>query len=99
MSKENKTWTDVGILILLLPWLFILKGVCVSYFWNWFVAEPFKIFEIGIFHAIGLSMLYSTLNFKNSKDDEVDEPIEKMLMGIILYLAFLLIGWVVHLFM
>ena len=82
-----------------MTWLFILKGVCVSYFWKWFVAEPFKIFEIGIFHAIGLSILYAVMTLKNSKDDEMDEPIQKMMTGIVLYLVFLLIGWVIHLFM
>lgn len=60
---------DQGCLWPLIGWIatLLLKSVMLLYFWKWFVAEPFQLFEISFAHSIGLWSLISLLRYRHSE--------------------------------
>jgi hypothetical protein len=79
---------------------FLFRGIVLSVGWGWFVAEPFALPEINIWHAAGLSCLIGSLTtgagirkFQLSKD-VLDPKADRMAI------AELLLGpWFVLLFL
>jgi hypothetical protein len=74
--------------------LSIARGFVLSYLWQWFVV-PFGLPNIGVAHAIGISLIVSFLTYEGAKTDNKDvaEAISGPVIQLVVVFAF---GWLVH---
>jgi hypothetical protein len=76
----------------------ILRGWVLSILWSWFIALQFKVQEIQVAHAIGLSLIVSYLT--RTPSSSIDFKDIKTYVGIVsLPLVILGMGWIVYKFM
>jgi uncharacterized membrane protein len=74
----------------------IFRGIVLSVLWKWFIV-PLGVIEIGIFHAIGFSLLVTYLVFQMpSREISWGETI---ITSFVISLVVLLFGFIFHLFM
>jgi len=75
----------------------LINGFVLKYLWGWFMV-PLGIVQIGIAHAIGITVIVGYLTQRDSKVN-MDGFIERLVSVAIASLLILLIGYIVHSFM
>lgn len=79
----------------------IIRGFVISKCWQWFIV-PFGIVEIGIAHAIGLSVIVSTVTYsgKSEKKDSLgDLFFDAFLQCVVSNAFYLCVAYIVKSFM
>lgn len=56
-AKNNITLPQALTALVSWPFAIIFEGMILTLLWRWFVATPFHVMQLGIMHAIGLSLL------------------------------------------
>ena len=102
---ENKGMQTIGSIV---TWLImmvsavIVGGWSLSIMWEWFVAEQFGIMSLSIPQAAGIMQLIALIRPKSAKVEEDETGIGGMLImvlkSVLLTLATVGIGWIIHLF-
>lgn len=87
----------VIITILSLPLLAVWRGYVLSIVWSWFII-PFGFDELGVAHAIGLSMAISMFTYAGS-DSKDQDALTSLFSRILDPLLALIFGAIIHSFM
>lgn len=74
----------------------ILRGFALSYLWQWFIT-PFGLPELGIAHAIGISMIVGFLTYQHNGSEEANKGV--LAVTFLSPLMALFFGYIVHSFM
>lgn len=81
----------------------ILNGWAVAKLWHWFIVPTFKLPELSIPIAIGVSLIvtYLTIRISTKKDERGygEQMCLGFALGTIKPLCFVLMGWVITLFL
>ena len=82
----------------------IWRGYALTVLWAWFVVPVFHLPVLSIAPAIGLSLIVSFLTYQSdaktpTDDSATDAFVKATLSTILMPLAALCIGWIVHQFM
>lgn len=80
----------------------VIRGYVLSVLWSWFIVEHFKLNELSITHAIGLSLVVNYLIMKSDKTEDNRTLEEKIIDGLGFSIGIgaiaLLLGWIITLF-
>lgn len=76
----------------------LLNGFVLKYLWGWFIV-PLGVKQIGIAHAIGVSLIVGYLTRHIYKSEHEPEFWEQVIAGTVGALLILLIGYIIHSFM
>ncbi|KKM21516.1 hypothetical protein LCGC14_1634650 [marine sediment metagenome] len=91
--------------MLALPFGLLFDGIVLSTLWEWFVVEQFALPSLSIVHAIGISILVSTLftqlkvTSHLTKEQEKEHNWELLIKMLISPWILLLPGWITTLLM
>jgi hypothetical protein len=77
--------------------LVLLRGVVLVDLWHWFMT-PFGLPQIGVIHAIGLSLLISFLVYRSDLTTKEMKFAPALIGGLIFTLSIWGIGYLIHLF-
>lgn len=102
-SNDKTTIACLGSLlgIILIPLIAILHGWVLTILWGWFVVPVFRVSELSIAAAIGLTItiaMFKTYEIKQQEKSPEDKLVEAA-ATIIVPLVVLFCGWIVHFFM
>ena len=90
------------IFLLLVPFAAIWRGFVLAKLWGWFIT-PFDVAQIGLAHAIGLSLALSMFVHASKKTETDEAGIEKLIEPAIMMALgpamFWLFGAIIHSFM
>lgn len=74
----------------------LLRGFIITYFWKWFISDPFKMQEISFAHGLGLALFISFILYKYKKKKEEpdkEKEFEKWIQKATTYIFFSLFIW------
>jgi hypothetical protein len=104
MNNEKNLIVCLGIIlgIILIPVLVIFQGWVLTVLWSWFVVPTFRLPELSIAVAIGLTLvvsMFKTYTINNDKNLTSEDKLVKAVAAVLVPLFVLFFGWIVHLFM
>jgi hypothetical protein len=82
----------IAVVVLLLPSI-LLRGFVVVKLWGWYVL-PFGVSQIGMAHALGISLFLSLLSQQHQPARDSREKYEILISTIVGPLWVLLFGWI-----
>lgn len=105
MSETTDKVVGCVVGVIMLPFTIIVRGICLSFMWGWFMEVQFELPHISTAHAIGISCLYGMFTAKKRTKQTTDiepDPAEfpsEMGTSLIVYGLALFIAYIVHLCM
>jgi hypothetical protein len=97
-AKITENLAGCVVAMLLMPVMIGLRGWVVSLLWRWLVVPTFGLVTLGVWQAIGLSVIIAALFMKAPKPDDgtvLETTIRVTLFALTTYASLLLLGWIV----